>query len=104
MTDAKEPGFWTRHVGGRVATHGWGGAAKESLGEMKNAFTSAGEGNRMKGFGRIGGVGVGVAMAGDALFRGKTSDGEDRSGLARVGEAVLGTGIAVGSLVAGRGR
>lgn len=82
-----------------------GESSKQGFGDIKNAFgKDASWGARGAGFARIGGVGVGVAMAGDSLFRGKTSDGEDRSGLARVGQAVLGTGIAVGSLVVGRGR
>ena len=61
-------------------------------------------GQRGVAFARGAGVGVGVAMAGDALFRGKTADGEDRGMLARLGEFVLGTGVAVGSLVVGKGR
>ncbi len=55
-------------------------------------------------FARGAGTAVGIAMAGDALFRGKTSDGEDRSGLARMGQFLVGGGIAAGSLIAGKGR
>lgn len=59
------------------------------------------DGNKRMAFARGAGVGVGAAMAGDALFRGKTADGEDRSALARVGEFVLGSGLAVTSLARG---
>lgn len=88
-------GAWTRYV-----TH-----AKEGVQDIKNIVgKDVTMGQRGVGFARVGGIGVGAYVAGDALFRGKTADGEDRSALARVGQFVLGTGIAAGSLVVGKGR
>jgi hypothetical protein len=61
-------------------------------------------GSKGVAFGRVAGTGVGLAMAGDALFRSQNSEGEDRSALVRLGQGVLGLGVAAGSLIAGRGR
>lgn len=97
MTDKPVVGPWTQ----RFAAN-----AKEGFQDIKNIV--GGEGITMKqrgvGFARVGGIGVGAYMAGDALFRSKTADGEDRSALARIGQFVLGTGVAAGSLVVGKGR
>lgn len=95
MTDKPEIGRWTKFVG----------QAKEGLGDMKNIVAKeATLGQRGVGAMRVTGVGVGAYMAGDALFRGKTEDGEDRSLLARLGQFILGGGIAAGSLIVGKGR
>ena len=55
---------------------------------------------RGKGFARAGAV-VGSAIAvGDALFRSKNSEGEDRSGSARLHEAVAGGAVGAAALFA----
>ncbi|MDX2095647.1 MAG: hypothetical protein SFW64_06900 [Alphaproteobacteria bacterium] len=100
MDEAKEPGFWATKVAGRVQAHGMAGAAKKSLGEMKNAFTGAGEGARMKGFARVGAVGVGTYIAAGAL-QSRDADGNERSALARLGNLVVGGGMIAGGLLAG---
>ncbi|MFZ4540413.1 MAG: hypothetical protein ACOYNL_01215 [Rickettsiales bacterium] len=76
-------------------------SAKLGVEDIKAGLT---QGKRAVAFGRVTGVTAGTAIAGHALFSGKTAEGEDRSLLARLGEFVLGTGVAVGSLVVGKGR
>jgi hypothetical protein len=109
MTDApKNPkemailGRWTQNY---ATEKGYMKTLSKSVGQgfddIKGITTS---GSRGIAFGRIAGVTAGAAIAGDALFRGKDSDGNDRGLLARLGEFVLGTGVAVGSLVVGKGR
>ena len=89
---------------GLVKSQGFKGAAQAGLDDIKNIVgKDVTMGQRGVGFARVGGVGVGLYIAKGA-FESKTADGEDRSALARIGQAVLGTGIAVGSLVAGKGR
>lgn len=100
MAEQKVVGEWTARIAGRVKERGLQGAAKESLGEMKNAFTAAGKGARGVGFARTGAVGVGATMAMDAIFRSQ-SNGEDRSGWTRLAEGVGGLGMMAGGLLAG---
>jgi len=83
----------------RVADKGWGSAIKQGAGEMQ--FWKAGN-HKGVAFGRIAGVGAGVALAGDALFRGKTGDGEQRGFVTRVLQFGTGAAVAAGSLAAGR--
>jgi len=98
----KGDGFWVNHVTGKNGL--FGRLGQDGAGKtLKQNFAWA-EGNKKVVFGRLVGTGVGLAMAGEALFNSKTADGEERSGLARVGEFVLGTGVAAGSLLAGKGR
>lgn len=107
MTDVPAAGNakpWLERLGFVTASRdGVKAAASAGWGDIKNIVGREGVtwGQRGVGFARVGGIGVGAAMAGDALFRGKTSDGEDRSMLARLGEFVLGTGIAATSLLRG---
>lgn len=105
MTDTAKPvlGKWT----GLYKQKGFVDAAKDGLSDIKKGakfWDESSKGFKGVAFGRTVGVTAGVAMAGDALFRGKTADGEDRSALARLGQGVLGLGIAGGSLVAGAAR
>lgn len=114
MTDVTKP-YNERPVLGRFTQQvaekgGYLGGLKESvkLGaeDIKkgvNVFSDASKGHRVVAFGRIAGVGAGLAYAAGAL-RSQTADGEDRSALARLGQLVLGGGIAAGSLIAGKGR
>ncbi len=101
MADAAKPtiGSWTERVTGRVKELDYKGAAEKSFGEMKSVFAK-GSTTRGVGIARIGSVGVGATMAADAIFR-STSNGEDRSGWMRLGEAVLGTGLMVGGVLSG---
>ncbi len=87
-------------------TERFAAASKAGLDDIKKVVggKEVTMGQRGIGFARVGGMGVGAYMAGDALFSGKTADGEDRSALARMGQIVLGAGIAAGSLVVGKGR
>ena len=101
-TTAKPDGFWTS----RIKAEGLGGAVKkgaEDIGKGINVFDKATEGHRGLAFARVAGTGAGLAIAAGAL-QSKDAEGNDRSALARVGQAVLGTGLAVGSLALGRGR
>jgi hypothetical protein len=114
MADATKP-FTERPVLGRFTQNyaqqkGFFAAAGESLkqggGDIKNGinvFDKATEGKRLGAFGRVAGVGVGSYIALGAL-QSRDADGNERSGLVRVGQAVLGTGIAAGSLIVGHGR
>lgn len=107
MTDitANAGNFWRDRIAGSYHAHGGlKGAAQAGLGDIKNIVgKEVPMAQRGVGFARVGGVGIGLYIAKGAL-ESKTVDGEDRSALARIGQAVLGTGIAVGSLVAGKGR
>lgn len=101
MTDApKDPGFWVNHVTGSKGV--FGHLKQNSFGEtVKQNFAGDWKaGSKGMVFGRTVGTGVGLAMAAHA-FKGVDSNGEDRSALVRMGEFVLGTGIAAASL-AGR--
>lgn len=107
MTDtpAQTTSFVDR-VTGLYKSKGLTGAAKAGFGDIKNIV--GGEGTtwaqRGVGFGRVAGVGVGVAVAGNALFNSRSADGEERSMLGRLAQFIIGGGIAAGSLIAGRAR
>lgn len=107
MTDvpANSPSFWRDRIAGSYHAHGGlGGAAKAGLGDIKNIVgKDVTLGQRGVGFARVTGVGAGLAIAAGSL-RSQTVDGEDRSMLARLGQAVLGLGVAAGSLIVGKGR
>ena len=77
--------------------------ASQSLTEVKSAFSKNAEHGRMKGFARVGAVGLGAYIAKGAL-ESRTADGEERSGLVRIGQAVLGTGVAAAGVLAFHGR
>lgn len=96
MSDTPTKGFsWAERVKA---------PAGKSWDQVKTAFSKdAGEVGRMKGFARVGAVGLGAYIAKGAL-ESRTADGEERSGLVRVGQAVLGTGIAAAGVLAGHGR
>jgi hypothetical protein len=97
-------GSWVERVAGNVnSKKGWSGAMKDGLSDIGKGFKLE-KGYKAVAFGRTIGVGAGLAVAGDALFRSKDEDGNDRGALARLGEGVLGLGIAAGSLAAGRAR
>lgn len=101
MTDTPAKS-WVQRVSGHEK---FADAAKAGFQDVKNIVgKDATMGQRGVGFARVGGVGVGAYMAGDALFSSKTVDGEDRSMLARIGQFLLGGGVAVGSLIVGKGR
>ena len=104
---------WTDHVTGRVKNHillndsskieALKGAAKQTLGEVKHGLTlgnGAKLGERGIAFARVGGVVAGGSIALGA-FKSKNADGTDRGALHRLGDLVLGTGIAAGSVLAG---
>jgi hypothetical protein len=102
--DNVKPKLWTEITGRYRSEKGFAGAAKKTFDEIGHgvSFSStATAGERAVAFGRIGAVGVGAYIAASAL-RSKDAEGNDRSGLARIGQAVLGTGMAAGALVAGR--
>ena len=89
-----------------VKTQGFKGAAKAGWGDVKNIVGKSGEvtmGQRGVGFARVAGVGICLSIAKGA-FESKTADGEERGALGRLGQAVLGTGVAVGSMVVGGAR
>lgn len=99
----KPPGFWVNQVSGpqglfgKATKDGWGNAVKDNfVNEWKT-------GSKGKVFGRTLGTGVGLVMAADA-FRSIDANGEERSGLVRLGEGVLGLGITAASLAGGRVR
>jgi hypothetical protein len=96
------PGFWVNRVSGPQGVFGRANQIG-TWNTVKENFKWQ-EGNKPMVFGRVAGTGVGLAMAGDALFRSQNSEGEDRSALVRLGQGVLGLGVAAGSLIAGRGR
>ena len=92
---------WVDKVGfSRLHQQGFKAAGEHGLGEMIKAVTFA-EGKTWKGFARVGAVGAGAVIAAGAL-RSKDADGNERSGLVRVGQAVLGTGIAAAGVLGGR--
>ena len=97
---AATEGVWARRVTGEKGVFGHLNAKGFKPTVERNFNWEAG--NKGMAFARGAGVAVGAAMAGDALFRGKTADGENRGALARVGQFVVGTGLAAGSLVGGR--
>lgn len=78
--------------------------AGKSWGEVKSAFSKEAPQGRIKGFARVGAVGVGATMAYKAIVNDRTADGEERSGFARLGQAVLGGGLMAASVLAGHGR
>lgn len=96
MTDAPTNKFsWVKHVEAPAA---------KSWEQVKGAFNKDAEAAvRRSGFARVGTTGVGLAMVSDALLRSKSS-GEDRSALVRMGEGVLGLGVAAAAVIAGHGR
>lgn len=97
MADAKEAGSWVSRVRGSA------GKGVEQIKSGINVFDEASKGNRLAAFGRLAGVGAGAYIAAGAL-QSRDADGNERSGLVRIGQAVLGTGVAVGSLAIGHGR
>ena len=102
MTDTLKPavGPWTERITGRVKDSGGvKEAASKSFGEMKSVFKS-GSTTRVVGAIRGASVAVGATMAVDAIFR-STSNGEDRSGWARLGEGLLGAGMVAGGVLSG---
>lgn len=95
---------WVDRVAGNYNTKGLGGAAKDGWNDIKGTIgKDATTAQRGVVFGRVIGVGAGLAIAKGAL-ESKTVEGEDRSALVRLGQFVLGAGVATASLVAGKGR
>ena len=96
MVDTVKPaGYWANTIKP---------AASKSWEQVKDIVGKDVElGARAKGFARVAGVGVGSYIALGAL-QSRDADGNERSGLVRIGQAVLGTGIAAGSLIVGHGR
>jgi hypothetical protein len=98
-------GSWLEKLGYvTLKNEGTKAAASQGFGTIKDGvrfWNPVSDGKKLAAFGKVTGIGVGVAVAGDALFRSKTADGEDRGLLARLGEFVLGTGIAAASLLRG---
>ena len=86
----------------------WASKVKPSLGkswgEVKSSFSKEAPQGRIKGFARVGAVGIGATMAYKAIANDRTADGEERSGLARLGQAVLGGGLMAAGALAGHGR
>lgn len=86
---------------GKLQVEGWRGALKHNLNFMDAAVME----NRGKVvFGRVAGVGAGVAMVADAMFRSKSGDNEARGILTRIAEGVTGLALAGGSALAGAAR
>ncbi len=94
---------WVDYIGARRAVeHGVPKAFGMGFDEIKsgiNVFDKATEGKRLVAFGRVAGVGAGLAIASGAL-RSRDENGYERPLLARVGDLVIGGGIAAGSMVA----
>lgn len=101
-TPANTEGMWVKYVTGQNGL--FGHAKAHGIGDAVKQNFKWEAGNKGVVFARGAGVMAGVAIAGDALFRGKTADGEDRSALARMGEFVLGTGVAAVGLASGKVR
>ncbi len=95
---------WTDHIFGR-AKQGLGKAADESLGEIGNTFTKAGEGKRMIGFVRGASVVAGGAIALNGIVSSRDANGNPRTFMDRFGNVALGTGVMAGGLLlGGRGK
>ena len=87
-----------------AAIRPWGerikAASSHSWADVKNIVSKeATMGQRGVGFARVGAVGAGSFIALGAL-KSKDAEGNNRSGLVRVGQAVLGTGVAAAGVLA----
>lgn len=82
----------------------FGHLKKQKLSETLKQNFEWKEGNRGLCFARGFGVGIGGVMAYDAVSRDMTADGQERSGLVRLVEFIVGGGLAAGSVLASRGK
>lgn len=88
---------------GALQSQGVKAAFNQNFDSIKNAFgKDVTMGQRGVGFAKVGGVGVAVVGMGDAIFRSKTKEGEDRSALVRLSEFVLSLAVGTFALLGGR--
>lgn len=92
MTD--KPSFVDKYFG-RLKQNSVGDTLKQNF---------AWKDNKAVVFGRVAGTLVGAGMAYDAVAHSLTADGEERSGLVRLTEFIVGGALAAGSVLAGKGK
>lgn len=88
-------------ITGRLKTTGFAATLKHNGQDMKNAFTKAGEGKRMLGFGRIAATTAGAGFVVHGLAKSQTADGEKRSILGRAVEVAAGGALIYGGTLGG---
>lgn len=99
---ADTPSFVEKYFTGKDAM--FGRLKQNSLAETLKQNFKFKDGNGIYAFGRVAGIGVGATLAYDAMSRSVTDDGQERSGLVRLTEFIVGGGLAVGSVLAGKGK
>jgi hypothetical protein len=93
MADEKEAASWASKIQP---------AASKSWKQVKDVVGKDVElGARAKGFARVATVGAGAYYAA-GVFKSKDADGNDRSALARLGNLVVGGGVAAAGVLAHR--
>ncbi len=97
-----DKGFVEKYLTGKDGM--FGRLKQNSVGDTLKENFKFKDGNGMYAFGRVVGTGAGAYMAYDALSRDMTDDGQERSGLVRLTEFIVGSGLAAASVLAGKGK